>query len=108
MRCRVCVCIGSSKGVLYLPDPCPPVQVAALETHQAEETSDAMSLHLEALSHWHQEAEKMRQQRVDPAAAVDEVNVVALAHEQVVELLDDLVQDYLLDIRQGWIATTEY
>ncbi|XP_071538839.1 uncharacterized protein [Panulirus ornatus] len=84
-----------------------PWKVAAQDSHQVEESDDTMNVHLEALSHWHEEAEKMRQSRILPMAA-HEVNIESLVREQVVDMMENLVQEELMDIRHGWMASTKF
>lgn len=59
-------------------------------------------LHLDALSFWHEESEKMLRIRFTP---INEGNTIQdELRKEVVELLEQLVEDEVLDARTGWLA----
>lgn len=60
-----------------------------------------MSKHLDALSVWHEEADKMRESRLLP---LGEETIQVNFSEQVVELLEEMVDSGILDPRSGWLA----
>lgn len=67
---------------------------------EATEEDPFMSKHLDALSAWHEEADKMRDSRILPDGEDMQVNF----SEQVVELLEEMVESGVLDPRTGWLS----
>ncbi|XP_063873439.1 uncharacterized protein LOC135107477 [Scylla paramamosain] len=71
------------------------------ERIQAEEMEDIdfVRHHLEVLSFWHDEAEKMSQTKLSPSSP--EQNVQGVLREQIVELMEQLMDEGAVDARTG-------
>ncbi|XP_050714690.1 uncharacterized protein LOC126997564 [Eriocheir sinensis] len=85
--------IASFKGLQSLAEP-------GKIPSEATEEDPFMSKHLDALSAWHEEADKMRDSRILPDGEDMQVNF----SEQVVELLEEMVESGVLDPRTGWLS----
>ncbi|XP_047496573.1 uncharacterized protein LOC125044166 [Penaeus chinensis] len=66
--------------------------------------SGELALHLEALQRWHDEAELLREARVLPPGADDQINLDAETRDQVKDLMETLIEEEILDVRRGWAS----
>ncbi|XP_045111198.1 uncharacterized protein LOC123504602 [Portunus trituberculatus] len=87
--------ISSFKGLQSLAQP------GRLPAEEVEEVSFVRQ-HLDALSFWHEESEKMAQARLTPSSETNDIQ--EKLREQVVELLEELVETGVMDARTGWLA----
>ncbi|KAG0720453.1 hypothetical protein GWK47_048488 [Chionoecetes opilio] len=76
----------------------------SIASEEVEQTG-FMRQHLDALSFWYDEAEKMSEARILPFT--QEPNLLETQAEQIVELLEDLVDSNVLDARTGWPAESQ-
>ncbi|KAG7167692.1 uncharacterized protein LOC121868060 [Homarus americanus] len=94
--------ITSFQGLQGQPQPW---LITKVET-QEKYTPTFMDLHLESLSVWHTEAEALQQIRILPTDADDTLKVSF--RDQVTEMLDEMVEENLLDVRHGWMHSTKF
>lgn len=71
-----------------------------------EEEIGFMRRHLDAISFWIEEVEKMSQIRLLPFNK--EPDVQENLGEQVVEVLEELMESGVLDARTGWLGKSHY
>ncbi|TOF85703.1 hypothetical protein CGJ15_25735 [Vibrio parahaemolyticus] len=84
-----------------------PWVIAKNETNEEME-DEGMSLHLEALQKWQEQAQELREIRVLTDDFVRSGMLDHSSEEQVQELLQTLKDEDLLDIRRGWVASSNY
>ncbi|KAK8744734.1 hypothetical protein OTU49_000590 [Cherax quadricarinatus] len=84
-----------------------PWVIAKNETNEEME-DEGMSLHLEALQKWQEQAQELREMRVLTDDFVRSGMLDHSSEEQVQELLQTLKDEDLLDIRRGWVASSNY
>ncbi|XP_071538827.1 uncharacterized protein [Panulirus ornatus] len=78
-----------------------------LTFEEEEDTGEETSLHMEALRRWQEEAQKLREMRIHPEdLSHDAANFSS--DEMVQNLKQTLEDEELVDIRRGWVATTNY
>lgn len=72
-----------------------------------EVVEETQNEHFETLSMWYQESEKLAQARMMHLDLTPEdlQRESALFREQMVDLFEHLVDEQVLDIRQGWMGT---
>ena len=65
-----------------------------------------MRQHLDALSFWHEESEKMSEARLLPFTNAPDSH--ENLREQVVDILDELMEAGTLDARTGWLQESHH
>ncbi|XP_063873425.1 uncharacterized protein LOC135107469 [Scylla paramamosain] len=87
--------ISSFKGLQSLAQP------GRVPSEEVEEVGFVRQ-HLNALSFWHEESEKMLQMRLTPDSETNTIQ--EKLREEVVELLEEMVDTSVMDARTGWLS----